>query len=683
MKGIEKARREVAELTQKINEHNHSYYVEQQPAIPDDEYDKLFRKLAKLEQQYPELLNPNSLTQKIGAPAATGFKQVKHLQPMLSLANCFSKAELIKFDERLKKLLAGKDNKDNKEDESITYVCEPKIDGVAVNLIYEKGVLVHAVTRGDGQTGEEVSHNIKHIKEIPQKLNSSNLPDVIEVRGESYIKRSDFEKINKKARQEGGKVLVNPRNAASGALRALDPTISIERKLRFFAYGVGKEQPAAGAQASAQNHRDQLDMLHKWGQTIIPYKKKVHSIDEMMTCYKELMQKRDKGDYDLDGMVVRVNSYELQQQLGFVSRAPRWMIAYKFPAQEKMTKLNDVEFQVGRIGTITPVAKLEPVFVGGVTVSNASLHNMDEIERIDLYIGDTVIIRRAGDVIPQVAQVVKENRNKQARKISAPTKCPSCKNKLVKSGVALVCPAGWQCLQQKIKRIRHFVMRNAMDIEGFGDILVEMVVKKGMVNRPNDLYALKRNELVKMERYADKSVDNLIASLEGSKETTMPRFIFALGIPEVGIATAISLTQHFNLLDAIMDASAEELQQVPDIGEKVAASINEFFALRENRDLIKGLLAAGIKWPTPQVVATSADNDSFFASKKVVITGSLESMTRNELRDKLVALGAKVASQVSSKTDYLIVGENPGSKLDEAIKNDVPQINEKEALAKL
>ena len=659
---------EASDLRQQLEEHNHAYYTLQQPSIPDADYDKLFQRLQELESQHPELATADSPTQKVGQAPARGFVQVEHHKPMLSLANCFSEEELTRFDERVKKQL---------DINTCTYACEPKIDGVALNLIYRKGELVSGVTRGDGRVGEDVSHNVATIKTIPKKLKTTNPPELIEIRGEVYISRSDFEKVNKKAAKEGNKILANPRNAASGALRSLDPAVSIERKLSFFAYGVGEDTAQ-----SAKDHTKQLKVLAEWGLPVIEHTHQATSIAEMMNCYEELLRQREKGDYDLDGMVIRVNDYSSQEQLGSVSRAPRWMIAYKFPAQEKTTQLKDVEFQVGRIGTITPVARLEPVFVGGVTVSNATLHNMDEISRLDLHTDDTVIIRRAGDVIPQVVAVVKEKRNPKAKPIKSPTVCPSCKTKLAKheDKVALFCPAGWKCRQQQLNRIRHFTMRNAMDLDGFGDVLIEKLVENKMIQRPDDLYSLTKEELLKMERYADKSVGNLIASLEKCKDTTMPRFVFAMGIPEVGIATATSLTLHFDGdLAKLMDASLEDLQMVPDVGGKVAASIKEFFGNADNRDMIQQLLDAGVRWDKPQ----TATADGFFSGKRIVITGTLKSMTRNELRDKLVGLKAKVSSQVSAKTDYLIVGEAPGSKLQEAIQKQVPQLSEEEVMGKL
>lgn len=699
---------EVIHLRQQINKHNHAYYALQAPLISDEEYDLLFKQLVEFEEQSPDLVTADSPTQQVGTKPAEGFKQIKHFQPMLSLANCFSKEELIKFDERLTKLLskadgapgdinngdankeatnkknAAKDDKENDNKINITYICEPKIDGVALNLIYEKGKLVNAVTRGDGQVGEEVTHQISTIKEIPKELKGGNkkIPQLIEIRGEVYISRSNFEKVNQKARAEDGKILVNPRNAASGALRSLDPAISAERKLSFFAYGVGKEEPASNNKLSATNHLQQISCIQDWGVTTIPYHKVATNLDEVMSCYADLLQKRDQGDYDLDGMVIRVNEYAYQQELGAVSRAPRWMIAYKFPAQEKMTRLKSVEFQVGRIGTITPVAKLEPVFVGGVTVSNATLHNMDEINRLGLHLGDTVVIRRAGDVIPQVAKALEERRLPDAVAISPPKNCPSCNTKLAKNEdkVALFCPSGWQCNQQKIKRLRHFCMRNAMDLEGFGDIFIEMIVNNGMVSRPSDLYKLDRAKLLEMERYADKSVDNLLESLSKSKDTTMARFIYALGITDVGIATATSLSNHFNDIDKLMTASLDDLQEVEDVGEKVADSVKQFFDDADNKQVISDLLNSGIKWPEPRPLDIP---ESFFGGKKIVITGSLSAMTRNELRDKLVGLGAKVSSQVSTKTDYLVVGENPGSKLQEATKKNVPTLSEQEVMTKI
>ena len=676
-------------MCEEITKHNQAYYIEQTPTIPDEEYDLLFRTLSELEEQYPDLVTADSPTQKVGAKPATGFTQIKHFQPMLSLANCFSTEELLKFDERLKKILA-KSNESQANivpeiDLSITYVCEPKIDGVAINLIYEQGKLIHAVTRGDGKVGEEVTHQIATIGDIAQELTKPDGPDVpqlLEVRGEIYISRSNFEEVNRQAKKAGNKILVNARNAASGALRSLDPAISVERKLSFFAYGVGKEEPAPGNKLSADNHIDQLSCMKKWGITTIPSYQKATTIDEMIIFYKRLLKERDKGNYDLDGMVVRVNDYAYQQELGAVSRAPRWMIAYKLPAQEKFTQLKSVEFQVGRTGAMTPVAKLEPVFVGGVTVSNATLHNMDEIGRLDLHLGDTVVIRRAGDVIPQVAQAVIDKRPSNATKITPPKNCPSCGTKLVKNEdkVAMFCPSGWECQQQKIKRLRHFAMRDAMDLEGFGDTFIEMIVSNGMVSRPGDLYKLDRAKLLEMERYADKSVDNLLDALQKSKETTMARFIYSLGIIDVGIATATNLAIHFNDLNKLLYVSVEDLQQVDDIGEKVAYSIRTFFDDADNKKVVNDLLQAGITWPEPRPPAASAN---FFSGKKVVITGTLGSMARNELRDKLVALGAKVSSQVSAKTDYLVVGENPGSKLQEALSKNVPTLSEQDTLAKI
>ena len=677
---------EVLSLREKINDYDYAYYILQEPKVPDVEYGRIFKRLTELEEQHPELLTSDSPTQRVGQPPAEGFKQLSHNQPMLSLANCFGIGELQKFDERVKKALAATD---------VQYVCEPKIDGVAVNLIYKDGLLHTAATRGDGSTGEEITHNIRTIREIPLRLRAQNpsevipklIPKFIEVRGEIYIGRSDFKAINITAKKKGEKTLVNPRNAASGALRSLDPVISEQRKLKFFAYGVGMQDwsvpPQEKTPSIPNNHFDQLQLLKKWGLCIVPHIKRAANMQELSSCYEALLAARDKGDYDMDGMVVKVNDYELQDELGVISRSPRWAIAYKFPAQEEMTRLKDVEFQVGRIGTVTPVARLEPVFVGGVTVNNATLHNMDEIERLDLRYGDTVIIRRAGDVIPQVVQVVQEYRKDKAGKIKAPQKCPACNTKLTRNAerIALICPAGWECPQQKAKRIRHFVMRNAMDMEGLGDVFIELLTKNGMVNRPQDLFNLQRAELLQMERYADKSVDNILDALEEGKKTTLPRLIFALGIPEVGIATATNLAAHFGNLDKVMAASEEELQEVDDIGDKVAISIKTFFAQQDNQVMIEELIKAGVTWqplsPKKKVMG------GFFGGKKVVITGTLEGMKRDEMRQKLVAAGAKVTTQVSAKTDYLIVGKDPGSKLQEAIKHDVTRLDETETISHL
>lgn len=672
---------EISELRQRISDYDHAYYILQKSKAPDEEYDRLLSKLTQLEEKFPNLLTPDSPTQRVGQSPAEGFRQISHLRPMLSMANCFSIEELQRFDDRIKKTL-GKDD--------IDYVCEPKIDGVAVNLTYKNGLLYSAATRGDGNTGEEITHNIKTIHEIPLRLCMANPPELIEIRGEVYMSRSDFKAVNINAKKKGKKLLVNPRNAASGALRALDPTISEERKLSFFAYGVGMQQwgktkvsTVTGDDNSIpSNHYQQIELFKQWGIRKIPYIKRAASLAEMTKCYEELLLIRDQENYDMDGMVVEVNDYKQQERLGNISRSPRWMIAYKFPAQEKMTRLRDVEFQVGRIGTITPVARLDPIFVGGVTVHNATLHNMDEVARLDLCYDDTIVVRRAGDVIPQIVQVVKDYRKDEARKIKAPQKCPSCSTALVKHSerIAIICPAGWQCPQQKAKRIRHFVMRDAMDLEGLGDVFIDILTKKGLVNRPQDLFNLQKDELVNLERYADKSVGNIMKSLEEGKKTSLPRFIYALGIPDVGIATATNLATHFGGLDKIMQANNEELRQVMDIGEKVALSITEFFADEANQLMVSNLIKAGVVW---QKIKPIGESSGFFGGKKVVITGTLARIKRNELKEKLTTAGARVTSQVSAKTDYLILGENPGSKLQEAINHKVPRLNEEELLSKL
>lgn len=717
---------ELATLRQRIRTYDEAYYNAQQPLVTDAEYDLLFRQLLRLEGERPDLITKDSPTQKVGIAPSSGFAEVRHHQPMFSLSNCFSMEELVQFERRILKMLglsappvAGANNKEDlfgpaesatgrartaaKADasdrgasartqaasasqpggaEKLVYACEPKIDGVAVNLVYERGELVRAATRGDGFVGEDITHNIMAIADIPRRLQGDKLPPMIEIRGEIYIGKKDFAELNamlrRNARAAGReeKLYVNPRNAASGALRSLHPRTAAARRLRFFAHGAG-----AIAGLRGHSHTQQMRQFQSWGVPSLPELATLDGTDQVANYYKRLLAKRDRIDYEIDGIVIKVDAYDLQQRLGYVSRAPRWALAYKFPAQERSTQLLDVEFQVGRTGAVTPIARLEPLHVGGVTVSNATLHNMDEIKRLDLRKGDQVIIRRAGDVIPQVVAVQSEKRVGKASRIRAPRHCPSCGTPLVNEEemVVLRCPNEWDCLQQAQQRIKHFVSRNALDIEGFGTALVEELMKRKLVLRPPDIYSLTKETLIELERYADKSVANILAAITKSKHTTLARFIHALGIREVGQTTAATLASHYGNLDDLIRADVESLQQIEDVGPKVATQIHNFFADPANAQMIDALRAAGLHWPTQ----TRARLDSFFAGKKIVLTGSLESMTREQLRDRLVAVGARVQSKVSSQTDHVIVGKNPGSKLTEAQRLGVPILDEQHALSHL
>ena len=720
---------EIEALKRKIRACDEAYYNANQPLITDAEYDLLFRRLLRLEGERPDLITKDSPTQKVGIAPSSGFAEVRHRQPMFSLSNCFSMEELVQFERRILKMLGvslppainenkedlglfdgegsaligtkpqGKEAESNgraattahsasvesqvDKPEALVYACEPKIDGVAVNLMYEKGELICAATRGDGFTGEDITHNIVAIADIPPRLRGNDPPASVEIRGEIYIGKKDFAELNAMLRRhakEAGreeKLFVNPRNAAAGALRSLHPRTAAARRLRFFAHGIGE---ITGAQ-NQQSHARQMRQFQRWGIPSLPDLASRNGVDQIENYYQQILAKRNSLDYEIDGIVIKVDAYALQQRLGYVSRAPRWALAYKFPAEERSTKLLGVEFQIGRTGAVTPIARLEPVYVGGVTVANATLHNMDEIKRLDLRRGDQVIIRRAGDVIPQVVAVQTELRATKTSRIRPPRLCPSCRARLVNEEemVVLRCPNEWQCLQQAQQRIKHFVSRNAMDIEGFGTVLVEELMKRKLVRRPQDIYGLEKGVLIELERYADKSVDNLLAAIDKSKKTTLARFIYALGIREVGQATAAALARYYGNLDDLMVADVEALQEIEDVGPKVAQQISGFLADAENATMIASLRAAGLSWPTqalPQM-------DSFFAGKKVVLTGSLESMTRDQLRDRLVAVGARVQTKVSSQTDHLIVGKNPGSKLSDAQRLGIVILNEQNALSHL
>ena len=665
----ETIRKRVDSLRATLEDHNYYYYVQDDPRIPDAEYDRLFRELQKLEAEHPELATEDSPTRRVGSSAETSFEEVIHRLPMLSLDNAFSEDELRDFDRRVRDRLGA--------DGAIEYVCEPKLDGLAVSLHYENGTLTRAATRGDGYTGEDITANIRTIPSVPLKLRGSGYPDLVEVRGEVYMPRAGFEKLNERLAEQGEKTFVNPRNAAAGSLRQKKSTVTARRPLELCAYSMAVTDESV----LPETHWDSLQLVRDWGFRINPEMRKAEGVEACLDAYNELMAKRDSLPYEIDGIVFKVNRLDLQQELGFVSRAPRWAIAHKFPAQEELTIIEDVEFQVGRTGAVTPVARLKPVFVGGVTVSNATLHNMDEIRRLDVHIGDTVFIRRAGDVIPQVVKVVPEKRPAKAPMVEMPEHCPVCGSDIVQiEGEAVArCSGGLYCPAQRKEAIRHYASRKAMDIEGLGDRLIEMLVDEGMVSTVADLYRLTKFQIASLERMGDKSAANLVAAIDRSREPVLWRFLYALGIREVGEATAKGLAAHFGTLEAISEADEASLQTVPDVGPIVAGHIRSFFDQPHNQETLAALKEAGVTWQEEQVL--SADEQPL-NGQTWVLTGTLSGMTRDQAKEKLEQLGAKVAGSVSKKTACVVAGEAAGSKLAKAEQLGVPVLDE-EGLANL
>ncbi|ERS85542.1 NAD-dependent DNA ligase LigA [Marinobacter sp. C1S70] len=659
----ETIRKRVDSLRATLEDHNYYYYVQDDPRIPDAEYDRLFRELQKLEAEHPELATEDSPTRRVGSSAETSFEEVTHRLPMLSLDNAFSEDELRDFDRRVRDRLG--------EDGAIEYVCEPKLDGLAVSLHYENGTLTRAATRGDGYTGEDITANIRTIPSVPLKLRGSGYPDLVEVRGEVYMPRAGFEKLNERLAEQGEKTFVNPRNAAAGSLRQKKSTVTARRPLELCAYSMAVTDESV----LPETHWDSLQLVRDWGFRINPEMRKAEGVEACLDAYNELMAKRDSLPYEIDGIVFKVNRLDLQQELGFVSRAPRWAIAHKFPAQEELTIIEDVEFQVGRTGAVTPVARLKPVFVGGVTVSNATLHNMDEIRRLDVHIGDTVFIRRAGDVIPQVVKVVPEKRPAMAPMVEMPEHCPVCGSDIVQiEGEAVArCSGGLYCPAQRKEAIRHYASRKAMDIEGLGDRLIEMLVDEGMVSTVADLYRLTKFQIASLERMGDKSAANLTAAIDRSREPVLWRFLYALGIREVGEATAKGLAAHFGTLEAISEADEESLQTVPDVGPIVAGHIRSFFDQPHNQETLAALKEAGVTWQEEQVLSAY---EQPLSGQTWVLTGTLSGMTRDEAKEKLEQLGAKVAGSVSKKTACVVAGEAAGSKLTKAEQLGVPVLDE-------
>lgn len=655
------------ELVDLINKYNYLYYLSDSPEVTDSEYDRLFRELQKIEADYPALLTADSPTQRVGGKALDKFEQITHAVPMLSLDNVFDTPELNAFDQRVRDWL-------NTSDSQI-YAAEPKLDGLAISLRYEHGILVHAATRGDGETGEDVTANVRTIPTVPLKLIGDNLPDIIEIRGEIIMPKSGFDALNIKQIEQGKKPFVNPRNAAAGSLRQLDSKITASRPLAIYCYGlgeiVGMDKP--------ETHSDAMAMIEKWGCQISPELKLLNGVDQCLAYIKQLGERRNNLSYDIDGVVLKIDNLQLQQRLGFVSRAPRWAIAHKFPAQQEMTVVEDIEIQVGRTGALTPVARLKPVFVGGVTVSNATLHNQDEIDRKDVRVGDTVIVRRAGDVIPEVVQIVPSKRPENTVKFTIPTQCPICQSTVERiEGEAIArCSGGLYCPAQRKEAIKHFASRKAMDVDGLGDKLVEQLVDEGLINDPADLFQLNIEQLSSLERMGEKSAVNLVNALHTAKRTKFARFLYSLGIRETGEATTRSLASHYLTLDALKVTNEEALIEIEDVGPIVAHHIVTFFQQTHNQEVIERLLDAGITWPAEQKIA----ENSLLSGKTVVLTGTLELMSRSEAKEKLLALGAKVSGSVSQKTDYVVSGRDAGSKLTKAEKLGITVMNENEMLA--
>ena len=649
----------LGELRRQLNEYSYRYHVLDDPVVPDAEYDRLFQELANLEHDYPELVTRDSPTQRVGEHPLSEFTEVTHEIPMLSLDNAFSNEELNAFDKRVR---------DRLELAEILYAAEVKLDGLAISLLYRHGKLVQAATRGDGTTGEDVTSNIRTIKSIPLALRETGFPARLEVRGEVFMTKSGFEELNNRQRDREEKIFANPRNAAAGSLRQLDPRITAARPLQFFAHGIGivddGEMPAS--------HFDILQSLKTWGLPVSGETERIAGIEKCIGFYRKIADIRSQLPYEIDGIVFKVDDLTLQAELGFVSRAPRWAIACKFPPEEAVTEVQDIEVQVGRTGALTPVARLKPVRVGGVTVTNATLHNADEVQRKDVRVGDTVIIRRAGDVIPEVVRVIPEKRMEASQPFTMPDQCPVCRSpaERVEGEAVIRCTGGLYCRAQTIQSIIHFASRTAMDIAGLGEKLVEQLFNEGLIADISDLYHLDHEKVAALERMGDKSTENLLQAIEASKNTRFDKFLYALGIREVGETTARNLAMNFQL-DEIKEATQEDLCEVRDIGPVVADNIVRFFRDERNISIVDKVIGAGVRWESMRV-----DKNADLQGKTFVITGTLASLSRNQAKQRLISLGAKVSGSVSGRTDYLIAGENPGTKLDKAHNLGVQVLDE-------
>ncbi len=652
--------RRLAELRGEINYHNYRYYVLDDPLISDAEYDRLLRQLQKLEEAHPDLITPDSPTQRVGAAPLKEFGEVHHTLPMLSLGNAFDEGDVADFERRTKERLGVAE---------VVYVAEPKLDGLSLSLRYERGILARAATRGDGTTGEDITSNARTIKTIPLHLLGKGWPSVLEVRGEVVIRKKDFEQLNTDRLAQGDKAFANPRNAAAGSVRQLDPRVTASRSLSFFPWGLGDV-----SESVATTHYAQMAKLKQWGFRISEELRKVTGAPALLDYYADLGQRRDELPFEIDGVVYKVDNLDDQNALGFTARAPRWAIAHKFPAHEETTIVEQIIASVGRTGVITPVANLKPIEVAGVIVSRATLHNQDEVERKDVRKGDTVIVRRAGDVIPEVVGVIKEKRHKGARRWHMPSNCPVCGSEVQRlaNEAAHRCIGGLYCSAQRMGAIQHFASRAAMDIEGVGEKRVKQLVQTELVKTVADIYFLKRDQLMSLERMGAKSADNLLSAIEKSKNTTFSRFLYALGIGQVGEVTAKQLARRFGELDLLMAASEDELQAIQDVGPVVAQSIAHFFQQRHNREVIQQLTAAGIHWPREHIPVITSE----YSGKTFVLTGTLESMTRTEAKQAIEAKGAKVSGSISKKTDYVVAGVQAGSKLNTATELGVEVVDE-------
>ena len=662
----ENIKNKIQELIEKISTFDYQYYVLDNPSISDFEYDKIFKLLVDLENKNPELIRPDSPSQRVGGKALDSFESVIHRQAMLSLNNAFEEDELIAFDKRIK---------DDIGIDEVEYAVEPKFDGLAITLTYENGIFVQGATRGDGYTGENVTHNLKTIRSIPTKLNHTNPPKILEVRGEVLMLKKDFELLNQKQESLDEKKFANPRNAAAGSLRQLDPRITATRPLTFFSYGLGVCEP----NLNLKTHTETIQLLKQFNLPISDLSSSVKGVKGLQSFYAKVLKLRDTLPYDIDGVVYKVNSFNYQSELGFVSRAPRWAIAHKFPAEEALTEILDINVQVGRTGAITPVARLKPVFVGGVTVTNATLHNEDEMIRKDVHIGDMVSVRRAGDVIPEIVRVLVDKRPKTIRKFKMPTACPECGSPLIRidDEAIIRCSGGLICPAQQKQSIIHFASRKAMDIEGLGDKSVEQLVNVGLIQGLADIYKLELEQLVSLDRMAEKSSQNLLDAIEKSKLTSLPRFIYALGIRNVGESTAKDLAGFYGDLYEIMQQTEESLQLVPDIGPTVAKSISDFFSQTRSREVIESLIRLGVHWPKYDIRKSAS---GIFAAKTFVLTGTLPSMSREEVKSIIEMNGGKVAGSVSKKTDYVVAGSDAGSKLATAQELGIKIISQQELL---
>ena len=662
----ENIKNKIQELIEKISTFDYQYYVLDNPSISDFEYDKIFKLLVDLENKNPELIRPDSPSQRVGGKALDSFESVIHRQAMLSLNNAFEEDELIAFDKRIK---------DDIGIDEVEYAVEPKFDGLAITLTYENGIFVQGATRGDGYTGENVTHNLKTIRSIPTKLNHTNPPKILEVRGEVLMLKKDFELLNQKQESLDEKKFANPRNAAAGSLRQLDPRITATRPLTFFSYGLGVCEP----NLNLKTHTETIQLLKQFNLPISDLSSSVKGVKGLQSFYAKVLKLRDTLPYDIDGVVYKVNSFNYQSELGFVSRAPRWAIAHKFPAEEALTEILDINVQVGRTGAITPVARLKPVFVGGVTVTNATLHNEDEMIRKDVHIGDRVSVRRAGDVIPEIVRVLVDKRPKTIKKFKMPTECPECGSPLIRidDEAIIRCSGGLICPAQQKQSIIHFASRKAMDIEGLGDKSVEQLVNVGLIQGLPDIYKLELEQLVSLDRMAEKSSQNLLDAIEKSKLTSLPRFIYALGIRNVGESTAKDLAGFYGDVYEIMKQTEESLQLVPDIGPTVAKSISDFFRQTKSREVIESLISLGVHWPKYDIKKSAS---GIFATKTFVLTGTLPSMSREEAKSIIEMNGGKVVGSVSKKTDYVVAGSDAGSKLATAQELGVKIISQQELL---